>query len=353
MGKFTKQKDGRYRTSVLTGYRDDGMPIKKYVSGRTIKELEEKIMQMKTDLAGGLLVNDDTTFGQYADMWLKTYKTNKGIATQAMYENSIKNHMGLVREIRLKDITRMMIQAQINQDAAYPRTCEISLMVMKQIFKSAIADGHILKNPCEGITLPRHVKKEKRALTEEEKEQLRSAVLQPQERILLLTLYGVGCRPAEAYALTKDDIDLKNHCVHITKSVQFEGQIPYSVSLPKTDSSIRDVIVSESILRAIKLQADKSTNYNILGGQDGKIMHKGQYESIFRRVLRKAGLKDSDITMYTFRHNFCTECYYAGVSLKECQRQMGHKDYKMILEIYSHLDSKKENTATKMASMVM
>ena len=92
---------------------------------------------------------------------------------------------------------------------------------------------------------------------------------------------------------------------------------------------------------------------NILGGKDGEILHKGQYESMFRRMLRKAGLQDSGITMYTLRHNFATECYYMGLSLKECQRQMGHTDYKMVLEVYSHLDSKKENTADKMAAMVM
>ena len=353
MPKYTKQKDGRYRASFSYGYSPDGKLLRMYVSGRTIRELEDNLQQAKADLANGLLVQENTTFGKYADMWLNTFKENKGVATRNMYENSIKNHMGLLRDVKLKEVSRMMVQAQINEDAAQPRTCEITLMTLKQIFKSAISDGHIVKSPCEGIELPRHVKKEKRALTDEEKLQLRSAVLQPQERILLLTLYGVGCRPAEAYALTKDDIDLKNHCIHITKSVQFDGQNPVSVSLPKTDASIRSVIVSESILRAISHQVDKLPHDNILGGKSGEIMHKGQYESMFRRILRKAGLKDSGITMYTLRHNFATECYYMGLSLKECQRQMGHKDYKMVLEVYSHLDSKKENTAAKMSAMVM
>lgn len=353
MAKYTKQKDGRYRASVSAGYDADGKLIRRFVSGRTIKELEDNMARLKADIAGGLLIKSETSFGKYADLWLDTFKKNKGIATHNMYDNSIKNHMGLLRDVRIKDVTRTMIQAQINADAEHPRTCEITLMTLKQIFKSAISDGHILKSPCEGIELPRHVKKEKRALTEEEKYKLRFAVLQPQERILLLTLYGVGCRPAEAYALTKKDIDLKNHCVYINKSVQFDGQYPVSVSFPKTDASIRSVIVSESILRSLLLQIDKIPFDNILGDKSGEIMHKGQYESIFQRILRKAGLQDSGITMYTMRHNFATECYYMGISLKECQRQMGHKDYKMILEIYSHLDSKKENTAEKMASMVM
>lgn len=141
--------------------------------------------------------------------------------------------------------------------------------------------------------------------------------------------------------------------MQINKSVQFDGSYPVSVSLPKTNASIRSVIVSESILRALKHLIDKITTENILGDNTGKIMHKGQYETIFKHILAKAGLKDSGITMYTFRHNFATECYYNGLSLKECQRQMGHANYKMILEVYSHLDSKKEQTAAKMSSMAI
>jgi hypothetical protein len=32
---------------------------------------------------------------------------------------------------------------------------------------------------------------------------------------------------------------------------------------------------------------------------------------------------------------------------------MGHKDYKMILQVYEHIDSLKENTREKMSNMVM
>ena len=354
MGKYTKQKDGRYRASISSGYDSEGKLIRHFVSGRTIKELEDNIAQMKENLANGLLIKNETPFGKYADLWLETFKKNKGIATQNMYENSIKNHMGLLRDVKIKDITRTMIQAQINQDAAHPRTCEITLLTLKQIFKSAVADGHLVKSPCEGIELPRHVKKEKRALTQEEKEALRTALLPPRERAMLLLLYGTGCRPAEAYALNKSDIDFKTGRINVNKSVQFDGQYPVSVSAPKTDSSIRSIVCSESILRGLKFACDKIPTENILGSEKGgDVRHKSEYRTMFRHILEKAGLKDSGITMYTLRHNFATECYYAGISLKECQRQMGHSDYKMVLEVYSHLDSEKENTREKLAFMVM
>jgi integrase len=262
-------------------------------------------------------------------------------------------HLSELYSVPVKKVTRSMIQERINANSDHPRVCEIMLLTLKQIFSSAQNDGLLGKNPCTGIELPRHIKNEKRALTDEEKQKLRSAVLQPQERLLLLLLYGTGCRPAEAYALAKSDFDFRNGTININKSVQFDNNSVYSVAAPKTNASIRSVIVSEPILKGLKHLVDKIPTDNVLGGSTGQIMNKTKYQTMFRHILEKAGLKDSGISQYTFRHNFVTECYYNDVSLKECQRQMGHKDYKMILEVYSHLDAKKENTREKMANMVM
>ena len=353
MAKYTKQKNGYYRTKVLLGYGPDGKPKCKYLNARSIRELDDLVMKTKQEQAQGLLLARNVTFGDYASKWLAVYKANRGVATRAMYESVLKNHVDLLARVPLKDVTRLMIQGQINARADRPRTCEMILLTVKQIFKSAIRDGVVLRSPCVDIDLPRHVKNEKRPLTEEEKKALRSAVLLPQERLLLLLLYGTGCRPAEAYALTKSDFDFRAGTVFINKAVQFSGNIPVSVSYPKTDSSIRHVVVSEAVMRGLKHLLDKIPHDNVLGGNTGEIMHKCQYGTIFKHILQKSGLKGSGITQYTFRHNFCTECKYNGLSLKETQHQMGHKDYKMILQVYEHIDSLKENTREKMSNMVM
>ena len=352
MAKYTKQKSGLYRTTIQLGYKPDGTPLKKYLSAPTIKELEQKIFDAKSDMASGLVLNDNTTFKNYADNWLNVYKANKGIQTRNIYAHKLTYCESLYC-IPMRKINRLMIQQIINDNAEHPRTCEIILLTLKQIFKSAREDGVVLKNPCVEIELPRHVPQEKRALTPEEKQRLRSAVLQPQERLLLLVLYGTGCRPAEAYALTKSDFDFKNGTISISKSVQYDKNVVYSVSTPKTNYSIRSVIVSESILRSLKHLIDKIPTDNVFGGNTGEILHKCQYEQMLKRILKKAGLAGSGITPYVFRHNFATECYYAGVSLKECMRQMGHSSIKMVMEVYAHLDEQKENTRSKMSSMVM
>lgn len=350
MAHYTKQKSGLYRAAIQIGYKADGKPLKKYLSAPTIRELEQKIADTRTDIASGLIVTDVTTFGDYAERWLRIYKGTKSIQTRKMYAKALK-HLSEMYPVPLRKVNRMMVQSVINDNSEHPRTCEQILLTIRQIFESARDDGLIGRNPCMNIEMPRHIPNEKRALTEEEKNRLRSAILQPQERLLLLLLYGLGCRPAEAFALTKSDFDYDAGTVSINKAVQYDGNKVHSVGAPKTNSSIRSVIVPEGILRALKRIIDKIPHENILGGQNGQIMTLGKYRTIFNQILKKSGLADSGITMYTFRHNYATECRYNGVSLKECQQQMGHKSANMIMEVYEHLDPKKENTAAKLSAM--
>lgn len=352
MAKYTKQKSGLYRTKIQIGFKPDGKPLVKYLAAPTIKELEQKVFDAKSEMASGLVLSDNTTFGSYADKWLNIYKASKSIQTKNMYIR-VFHYFSDIWQVPIKKVNRMMLQQIVNDNSDHPRTCEQILLTLKQIFRSAQDDGLTGRSPCVSIELPRHVPQEKRALTDEEKLKLRSAVLQPQERLLLLLLYGTGCRPAEAYALNKSDFDFKTGTIYINKSVKYDHQRFHSVDAPKTNASIRYVYVSEPIMRSLKHIIDKLPYDNVLGGDDGRILNKDKYETIFKHILKKSGLKDSGITQYSFRHNFATECYYNDVSLKECQRQMGHKSYKMILEVYSHLDQQKENTRSKLSSMVM
>lgn len=352
MAKYKRQKNGLYRTAIRLGYDPSGKPIQKYFSAQTIKELEQKIFEAKANLANGMVISDNTTFGDYALKWLTVYKANKSIYTQNMYKTKLK-YMDSVKAIPLKKVNRIMIQQIINENAEHPRTCEQILITFKQIFKSAIGDGLVNKSPCTEIEMPRHVPLEKRALTAEEKRRLRSAVLLPEERLMLLVLYGTGCRPGEALALTKSDFDWENGTINISKSAQFNFSRFYKISIPKTNASIRSVIVSESILRGLRRLIDKIPNEMIFADSEGCMCAKWHYNTMFEHILKKAGLSGSGITMYTLRHNFATECYYAGVSLKECMRQMGHSSIKMVMEVYAHLDEQKESTRSKMSSMVM
>lgn len=353
MGKYTKQKDGRYRTGVFTGeYYDDGRRKMKYLSARTIKELDEKVEQAHADIRDSLnIIDSNVTFGEYAERWLRTYKSTKSIRTIEMYSRIIRTKLQAFCDIAMADLSRSMIQDVININSAYPRTCEQIHLTVKQICSSAVDDGVLRRTPCSKINLPRHVKEERRALTESEKDAIRTANLTERERAFVSVLMGTGMRPAEMYALTWSDI--KPDSISINKSLTFDEHGNPSVVYPKTNSSIRTVQAPDFVFKSLNeyRRTSDSLSLIVFGGQYGQYRSKKRYAGEWERIKSKiesALGKPTEITPYYFRHNFASACYYSGISLLEAQRLLGHASYEMLMKIYTHLDAEKEDTKKKL-----
>lgn len=63
--------------------------------------------------------------------------------------------------------------------------------------------------------------------------------------------------------------------------------------------------------------------------------------------IRSKNRPINSLTAHIFRHNYATMLYYSGISIKMAASLMGHANTKMIMEVYSHLDEKKEQTKEK------
>lgn len=354
MARFTKNEKGLYRTGVVIGYDENGKIKRKWLSARTIAEMEKKIAEVKAAISSGRnLLDDDVRFDDYVNMWFETYKANRGINTRQMYQHLIKCQFESLYHLRVREIRPMHLQALINDYSDQPRTCEQMRLTLRQIFKQAIADGIVTVNPAASLELPRHVKNEKRALTPEEKKALKAADLTERERAFIMIAYGCGLRPGEIYALTWQDIDFKKNVVNVNKSIVFDGNKPV-VSYPKTNKSIRAVEAPRAVIQALKEYRSTTIAPKLFSGRDGEYKGKTGYIGEWERIKKKMEAvlgHDTDLSLYCFRHSYATELYYSNVSLKEAQRLLGHSGYKMIMEVYAHLDAEKEDTMAKLNAM--
>lgn len=342
--RYKQDKEGRWRTAIRTGkYDDQGKPILiRLSSSKSSADLEKKVQELQYQLRHNVptVSAEVVTFGEYSQKWLAT-KEQRSIKTYEMYENVLK-HTESLNDTPLDLIRTSDIQLLISNNSNHPRTCEQVLLTVRQIFDMAVDDDIITKSPCRNIQLPRHVKEEKRILTEEEREIVKKAEgLSDIQRAYIHILYGTGVRPAEACALTWNDIDFENNTITINKALQFTNSRIASVGLPKTDKSIRTLpvlpFVMASIL-ALKATGVHSPTETILGAEKGVLRTRSAYRNIFDTAMKKLGL--NDVTPYMFRHNFCSMCYFNKVDLKTCQALMGHADTKMVLSVYSHFENK-------------
>lgn len=152
MSKYKKRKDGRYSTTVTNGYKPDGSPNKVTIYAKTIAELEEKRAQVMIDIHKHVFVKDKSvTFKDYSEIWLRKKKATRETGTWIRYERVLRNQLSPLDEIPLIDITPTQLQDLINGYSDHYETARRIRLTASQIFRSALQDSLIFKDPTAGL----------------------------------------------------------------------------------------------------------------------------------------------------------------------------------------------------------
>lgn len=359
MAKYKKRPDGRYATSTIVGYTDDGKPKRKTLYGRTIMELDKKVAEFKSLQNKGIIINDEgMTVEQWGTKWLKLYKSAKEYNTYEMYLNALNAHIiPEIGGIRLSALKSHHIQEMLNDiiSVGHYRTAEIVRLTIKQIIQQAIINEYIYKDVSLKVSLPQSQKKEKRALSNEEKAILEKAKLTQRERVFVDLLYYTGVRRGEALALTVKDVDFKNRRLIINKNLVIKDGESHIKNSPKTSAGNRSIPLPTKLLSELQEYIAHTRNIYLFTMKNGEPMSKSSFRRFWYNILDKmnvaAGgdefsrsdtairLIAKDVTPHIFRHTYATNLYYAGIDVKTAQRLLGHSSIQVTLEIYTHLDA--------------
>lgn len=230
---------------------------------------------------------------------------------------------------------------------------------LKAAFYLAIADDCIRKNPFD-FKLTTVIKRdvvEREPLSREQVDALLSFMRADgvyrryaEEAVILL---GTGMRISEMCGLTEADIDFDTRMVRIDHQLMRAVGGGYAIEEPKTESGRRSIYMTDEVMAAFKrvmagrpkakpLSVDGRTGFVFLN-KDGLPRVRGDYDRVFRGLRRKYAKSGNmelpkDMTPHTLRHTFCTEMAKSGMNPKALQYIMGHKDIKMTLGYYAHMD---------------
>lgn len=373
MAKYKKRADGRFCTLVSTSKVDEnGKKIRITVYAKSSKELEEKVAEIKTDLKRGTYANDNRkTVREYAEHWYISSKEGTvGEATARDYKGTIKNHFDLIGDIRLKDLTKSDVLAQVNKPGNSKENKRRIIMTIKQVLDSAIDDGLIYRNVANNIKSPAAQSPEKRALTDEEKEAIKKCEFTPMEKMYVDIAYCTGVRRGELLALQKGDINFAQKTLTVKRAVTFVGGSKLKET--KTESGYRTIPLPLWLVEELKVYISALDSIYLFHGANKALISqstaKRLWQSIYNKInvamggtanvyksgkLVSEGLHVTDLTTHIFRHNYCTMLYYAGVDVKEAQRLMGHSSIKITLEIYTHLMEASSTTLEKINKIVL
>lgn len=329
MAKQKKRKDGRYQRSVLLS---NGK--RKIVYGRTLAELQAAEDALKVEDVSGLKVGDDTTVGEWAAIWLHSYKSNLRAKTVAMYRSTYNNHiLRALGGMELRDVRPVHIRAVMSGVADKSQSLQHKVLItLRQLFNTARQNGLILRDPTEGIKTTSHaVPEKKKYLTLAELETLLQGIQNPRAKAFAALCGYAGLRKEEALGLRWSDIG-EGRLV-IRRAVTHIGNRPDPDMSLKTRGSARTVPIPAP-LQEILDQTPRG-GAHVVCCQDGSILTSSAYKRLWGHVQAAS---PQPIHAHMLRHTYATSLYKAGVDIRTAQKLLGHTTIQMTANIYTHLE---------------
>lgn len=361
MARIKKRDNGLYQKQITIGRNADGSYKRKTIYGKTVKELEEKTAELKHQMSIGIRIDDDSTFREVTDIWIKNYRIVNNTTWAKGQERLAELHLiPYLGNIKVKKLTKFDLQSLMNvmrDKGLSTSTMKKTRYIAAQIVEVAVDKKIILSNPFKGVTVAEIPPKERRALTEEEINLITRTWKDHRIGYAVMVMLFCGLRRGEVLALDWSDFDFKAKVIHVTKSVIFKNNAPV-IKGPKSQAGIRDVPLPDFLITILK--GVRKDNAIFLPSHQGERMTEASYVRAWKSYehylniqagghtasrSREKYLAIDHITAHMLRHTYASLLYEAGVDLKSAQRFLGHSDVETTMEIYTHLTKKKETQA--------
>ena len=328
-----KRKDGRYQRRVTLS---NGKT--KLVYGRTQAEVNAAARRAMADDDAGLEVGDTTTVGEWAKIWLTTYKADLRPATVRMYRDAYNLHiMDTIGGMELRAVRPVHIRRVLSGVADLSESLQHKVLITaRQIFTSAKQNHLISSDPTEGLKITRHAKpKRKEYLTPTEYTRLLQDVTEPRARAFCALCIYCGLRREEALGLRWTDIGPAG--LIVARAVSFPaGSNRHDPSMELKSPSANRIVPIPAALRHILAETPRSSEY-VVPSAHGQIMTQSAYRKMWTTYVEPHF--PLPIHAHMLRHTYATNLYRAGVDLRTAQQLLGHASIQMTANIYTHLEA--------------
>lgn len=223
----------------------------------------------------------------------------------------------------------------------------------------------IVANPCDRVKPPTVKKKQAKAFTEDQSQEIIRALTTEELKyqVIIFLAISTGLRLGELVALEWKDINFEEKYLTVMRTSQSIVGLGTFCKTPKNDSSCRRVTLPRSIIdllreykahqNEIRLQlGDTWQNYDRLFTQwDGKPMYTQTPSQWFSKFLKRHNLPH--IPSHGLRHTSASLLIARGTPLKNVSSHLGHTDIRTTANIYGHaLQSVDQQIADTMDSIL-
>jgi integrase/recombinase XerD len=234
--------------------------------------------------------------------------------------------------LALKQADLSAFIAGLREDGLGPRSAARCVHALRGLYRFAVREGQIERDPMENLRAPRVFRGLPRFLTAEQVEALLAAPdpatpLGLRDRAILEVLYATGLRVSELIALKPEEIDLEIGLLRCIGKGNKERLVP--VGRVAREWIVR--YLQEGRTRLV----GKQTSRELFVNHRGRRLSRMGLWGIVRRHALKAGVARG-LTPHGLRHSFATHLLERGADLRALQAMLGHADISTT-QIYTHV----------------
>ena len=259
-GESQRKSDDLYIYTYIDFYG-----TRRYVYSMDLSVLREKKEQLLRDQMDGLDIyvggkaTINMTFDRYMSMKQNLRETTRSNYIY-MYDKFVRNGFGdkLLTSVKYTDVQLFYYQL-LNEKGLAINTLDNIHTVLNPLFKMAVRDDIIRKNPADGVLT--EIKKNsgknkgiRHALTLQQQNAFFDEIRYSPDYYhwypLFATLLGTGMRISECTGLRWQDVDFKKRCISVNHAVPYytrNGVACFGVSMPKTEMGIRTIPLMDEV----------------------------------------------------------------------------------------------------------
>lgn len=353
-----------------------GKQIQRSISGKTQKEVAQKLKQMSLDVDNGTYqAPSNLTVKDWFEIWQKDYMGDVKASTKLLYSRNVDLYIvPNLGAVKLDSLTTSMIQKLYNQLTSEnqesgkplsPKTIKNIHGILHKALQQAVENGVIRVNPSDACKLPRVEKKDIQPLDDNQVSEFLKAVHgHPYEYLYKIALF-TGIREGEVLGLTWECVDFQSNTLYINKQLQKSKKVGGEYQLiPTKNGKARLITVAPSVMAALKRQKVKQAQAQLCAGPawenkegfvftnalGGHLAHFTVYKE-FKKIVCSIGLDNA--RFHDLRHSYAVAAIESGDDIKTVQGNLGHATAAFTLNIYAHTTQKmRQQSADRMERFI-
>ena len=392
-GSVYQMKDGRYGAACSLGKDENGKRIRHVETGKTEQEVIDKMhlwlskngyLEEEEEVEEEVKLNEQTAVEEFVEEFKNYGLKDSGISdvTYDNYCNMLRpftaafagRRIGEIDTDELNKFFARMASTVVDERYQYGQTSlDRTAFLVGKMFRRAIWKKYLQQNPMANGAFKKptakKVSKPVQALTSNELSVImnilkRHDTIYPVVNVMLHT----GMRTQEALALKWGDIDFENARISVNRALtkkivldEHGNRISSEtvVGLPKTKTSIRDILVPDSLIefliewrkKAPTVSKTKTSDEDfVFGTVKGPSWTCDGFRTSVNRFLKKSDADIDGLRPHRLRHTVATLLSnQSDATIFHVMQLLGHKDPRMAKK---YVDNQTEERAKKNKEML-